>query len=331
MYPKSQIDFDLVFSTIHFDDHTIVLGDFNSKSLLWNKNGSNFNGLKLQSTVTKYELIIHNKHKTTLINNFGEKSTVDLIITKINSTLKIKNIKIGENIGSDHLPVMFNCYLGSTPQIINTKFFVYKQLNKKKFNNELCEMFKYFYLFSKICKDINMLYKMFVNIYTTATKNHCPLKSVTYKNSKNGNIWWNDEIKKAIKLRNKLRKKLYKHKCSLNVEKLKKQQILVKKLIKDAKKTYWDKINKEKSTDQIYKTLKSLQFKNNSFKCIKQKNKYLTKKSEITSAINNNLTQIPIELSKKIKISKEKRIIMRKILLKDVKTNKIIKKIAINL
>ena len=59
-------------------------------------------------------------------------------------------------------------------------------------------MFKYFYLFSKICQDINKLYKMFVNIFKTATKNHCPVKSVSYKNKKMGIYGGMRKLKKQL-------------------------------------------------------------------------------------------------------------------------------------
>ena len=224
VFPKSNLDFDYLFNMLNFDGNAIIMGDFNSKSLKWNKTGSNKTGENLSKTILKQNLVIHNKFKETLTNNFDVMSTVDLIITKKHTSINIKELKVGKHIGSDHLPVMFKCVFKDTPQIINKKMFIYKRLNCQKYKNFLCKKFPYFYLHSLMCNDINDLYKMFVSIFLYSTKKFCPVKTITYKNKKNGTVWWNDEIKNAIKLRNKYRKKLNKNKCTLNVENLKNQQ-----------------------------------------------------------------------------------------------------------
>ena len=107
--PKTTTDLVDLISSFHLDKNTILLGDFNAKHPMWCVSGvTNKKGKIIKNVIKTNKLKIHNKFSTTLINNFGEKSTVDLIITQKHTDISIGKNKVLKNIGSDHFPLLFN-------------------------------------------------------------------------------------------------------------------------------------------------------------------------------------------------------------------------------
>ena len=150
VYPKSNVNFAQLFCDINFNDKCIIVGDFNAKHFYWNNSGNNKTGVLLNNSIQNNNLKCHVKYIPTLINNFNNESTVDLILTKNNCSLKIMNIKNGESLGSDHLPIEFNLSLNESIRI--------NKAIKYNWNKVDISSYKKF-LVKNLCKFIYICYK----------------------------------------------------------------------------------------------------------------------------------------------------------------------------
>ena len=171
-------------------------------------------------------------------------------------------------------------------------------------------------------EDINNLYKKFQNIFIKACVKNCPKKEIYNTNDqKNGQVWWNNELEKEIKYRNKLRKKFNRYKSSANADAYKKQCKRVKKLIRKYKKLYWCKINSNKDINSLYKTVKSLKTKKSNILTLQNMNgKKCFSSFDIANEISCFFSSIGKTLSNHNEFSVGYKNIQKRLMLKKIKS-----------
>ena len=166
-----------------------------------------------------------------------------------------------------------------------------------------------------------------IQIFKNATNLYCKKNKSNNYLYKNGNVWWKNMIEKEIKLRNKLRKKLSRNKCSINVENYRKQRNKVKNMIHHFKKEYWDKVNSGKTINELFKSVKSLKHKKNNIDgVINMANKKIFNLQSIVDTIGSYFVNISEILSNENNVGSKNKNIYRKIILKNIKTNINLKK-----
>lgn len=103
------------------------MGDFNSHNKIWNCKDNDTNGLRLENSLDKYDLIIYNNNSYTDFNMYrNEKSNLDLLISTINLTDNIGFKVNNDSWGSDHFPIFFN--INVVKSFYNKKSFTIKSL-----------------------------------------------------------------------------------------------------------------------------------------------------------------------------------------------------------
>ena len=295
--PKTTTDLSDLFDSLYCDKNTLILGDMNAKHPKWCiSNKSNKKGIALNNIMGRQDLFVHNKYTKTLINNFGKKSTVDLIITKKHSNISIDKIDVLKKIGSDHYPILFDFSFVFKINKHVKKMFDYKKMDVENYVSTLKSMLPVFLLYCYNCDNVDNLFNFFRNIFFLATKKTTPIKTIRYKYKNNGNKWWNEDIEKNIKLKNKLRKKLWRHRSIINYENYKNQCKYVKKLIKKYKSQFWNKINSEKNLADIMKTVSSLKNKKIIQFTLKTNNGTKHEPKKIANTINSYLRNVPRKL-----------------------------------
>ena len=105
-------------------------------------------------------------------------------------------------------------------------------MNVTSYVSYLKSLLPVFLLYAYKCNNVDTLYDLFKNIFFDARKKTTPEKKIKYKYEKNGNKWWNEEIEINIKLKNKFRKKLWRHRSIENYNNYKNQCKYVKKTYK---------------------------------------------------------------------------------------------------
>ena len=174
--PKCNANISDMFKEMDINNDTLILGDFNSKYPEWCLSGkTNKKGIILSKVIENNDLTIHNKKIKTLINNFGESSTVDLVITKRISSISIDRVVSINDIGSDHIPIL--CQVSCDVSEIKKTYYNYKKIKINKFICMLKSHLLYFCILSYIYKDPNKLYNAFCNIYLKC-QNDCVPKKV---------------------------------------------------------------------------------------------------------------------------------------------------------
>ena len=106
--PHAKLNVELL--TLLNKDNTILVGDLNCKHMKWGCNTTNKNGKTLKENLYDSGLeninlplnYLHIKKNTTKYDRIQQ------VLTSIARTFQIENVKPGENLGSDHLPIYFD-------------------------------------------------------------------------------------------------------------------------------------------------------------------------------------------------------------------------------
>ena len=264
-YAKKE-DIERMMPKINTKD-TILMGDFNAHSPIWSQGKQNQRGIQLEEFFKENNFKILNLNlKPTYcpLNTKVRNSSPDLVTFKSSLKRFINSGRIGKDIGSDHLPILFNLKKEKEKQPINRhKHWILSSLNE----NEYIENIK-----NEIIKlNINnrCSYKLFSKIILNSAQQSC--KRSSYKLNK-GNPWWNEECDRAIKIKQRLRRKLKYNKNNINILEYKKISAEVRKIIKKAKYDYWNNMYKNPSINDIYKMIRRCNNSRNESLIIKQNN-----------------------------------------------------------
>lgn len=123
----SQNQWDVIFNNVKTNSNTIIVGDFNSHNIIWNCKDNNTNGLRLENSLEKYDLIFHNNNSFTYVNMYHNiKSNLDLLVSTIILSDKIDFRVNNDSWGSDHFAIFFN--INVTKSYYNKKYFKIKSL-----------------------------------------------------------------------------------------------------------------------------------------------------------------------------------------------------------
>lgn len=228
-----QTQWDEIISTIDTDEHSILMGDFNSHHMLWNCSKNDSNGERLLHSIQEREVFLHNTDTSTHIDFYrNAKSNLDLIISSLKIADKISVNVLDETWGSDHYPIHIS--IDADKQIYRKRSLRLKtkRTDWDKLSESLTLSYDMFLApeFSHLTASAK--YDTFVMILTKAVKDCTPIqKNVNSHTHRNPVCWWDSDCDKVKRLRRAAYKK-WEYTGSLN------DLIAYKKLSAEAIQTF---------------------------------------------------------------------------------------------
>lgn len=217
----------------------IIMGDFNTKSFLWDSNrklvSNDHRAKKLIDFLDESEMVLLNDGSTTRISPiFNQKnSALDLTLVHKDLHLKFKWSVADSEYGSDHLPVLLS-------PVKKDNFTAHKRIIWDLKTTD-------WVLFNEVC-NLNLI---------TETENVDVMDEIINKqiikgleastkffkfpnNKKRSPPWWDDELRNLKKEKIKLLKKYVKNQTKENLIKLKKFNALFRKNLRKKKQDSWE-------------------------------------------------------------------------------------------
>lgn len=218
---------------------TILAGDFNAHSKIWNQNQNDCpRGELLLNLIEMTDLVILNDDSPTLIKSPNTTpSTIDLTLVTPEIACKIDWNVIDDEITSNHKIIMFEINNTAKQYLINRKY-----INKKKaiegINNiEITEIKDQYDLIPKIQEQIEKAK------YTPKNLN-CKAK-----------VWWNNKIDNLHKIKNKHLIEYFRNQTHDNLMKFKKSKAKLKQEIRKESKKSWNDLIETINPEMDQKTL----------------------------------------------------------------------------
>jgi len=272
----------------------IIVGDFNSHNVIWGSDNTDQRGKVIEKILDDNDIILLNNTEPTRLNPInGNLSHIDLSFASTSLAQRI-NWNVTPNLtSSDHFPIIlqilyrsYNSKIDDTTERWNLKnpnWDLYTELLELEMDN----------IKNIDSLNIDSLVKSFTDAITKTAELTIGKNMIKPKKPKVP--WWNDDIKNAIKIKNKALNQFKKTKNLTDYIILKKQRALTKYMIKLSKKKSWEmfinNINEETDTKLIWKKIHSLKGIKQNFKInlIDEKStKLITNPNEISNKLGTH-------------------------------------------
>ena len=259
-YMKDVLDYEL---EQHKHLPLTILGDFNAKHPMWDKNTKkpNKNGKLMADLIDRHNLIIQNDGNNTYCHPNGQ-SIIDLVLTRnienvYCSTKKLDLITTLHN--GIEIIIQQNTNKGTSDSIK----YKTKDANWESWKNSLSHsldiQFKEFNILT--VNDIDNAIKLLTKAITDCANENLGI----VKNSKHLKNWWTKELTSAYENHKKLQKKLNYRSTETNEKELKKSKKALQKLINntkgESKKIQTEYLSSSKDTQEFWHRFNKLQNK----------------------------------------------------------------------
>ncbi len=254
--------------------NTIICGDFNAHSALWQSGHTNKAGREVEQFLDESNYVLTNDHTPTHYAPHCSASILDLVVVSPGIAARCDTRVYDDTLGSDHCPVILDFNSAATALTANTHhgnaashFFPRWRTSKADWSRFQSEAET---LITNNLIDEHA--QTFADNFTTALTDvaNRTLTSV-HKANANGNrprhacVWWTRDCTSAIRRRNKLRNKLrYTNDINISVQ-YKKAVAAARHTIRQAKAHHWqdtcNSLNERTGVHKIWKIVKGL--KNN--------------------------------------------------------------------
>ena len=238
-------------------------GDFNAKHALWGSTKSNASGHRLLEWVNENNLIILNGNQHTYqSHSSGATDSMDISIASPNLAAKISKWYVtDDSLGSDHFPCV-SCleYPCDTTSASSIPRWNMKKGDREAFTLELEQTVdRAQQEIEECCTNIDEKVETLTSCIIDAAEKTYPMSKPRKRRPA---PWWNEEIALAIRKKRKARRRWKQRNSMENRLSFKKQQAIVKRLIKTAKRSSWrefvSSINRETPSSVIWKRIKSI-------------------------------------------------------------------------
>ena len=281
--PSSEINEELLFELIsQLPPPFLIVGDFNSHNKLWGSEETDNKGIILEDFLNDYDLsLLNGKVPTYLSPSSGKYSNLDLSITHPALYLDYSWNVTDDLCGSDHFPILLsynNDNEDKPPQRYKFKKADWETF-KIKCSSKLNE--------SCFHEDINPIEKFSETLLEIA--DDCIPKTTNKSNNTKDRPWFDDECKKAIRLRKAALRKFNVIPVHSNLENYKILRAKARRAIREAKRKSWrnyvSKLNYRTPIKKVWNMIRKI-----SGKRAKTKISHLKKE-------NDNIATTPIDIS----------------------------------
>ena len=205
----------------------VVTGDLNSDLFTTNNN-------RLIDTITLFNLY-NTIEKPTRITDHSSTLLDPIIISDDLNCIFSDVFNIPREVSDHDAPVAFiECPVSSSQRSYKREIWYYDQIDKEKFNQRLLDT-NWNNILSED-QSVDELCEIFTTTFLNFARECIPTKLVTVRN--NDKPWFNGELRREIRIRDRLRKKAIKSKRECDLVKYKRQRNRVNNLKKGAKEKF---------------------------------------------------------------------------------------------
>ncbi|XP_071133192.1 uncharacterized protein [Mytilus edulis] len=259
--PNADTDFwarlnHAIETAFQFNENIVITGDLNSDLF-------NVNNNKLIDTMDLFNLrnVID---KATRVTDKSSTLLDPIIISDCMSYYLSDVLDIPSNISDHNAAVIFLECPSSMSRTFKREVWIYDKMDKEKFLKKMNETDWYALLPDD--KDVNELCEIFTVTFLNIARECIPTKQVTIR--KNDKPWFNSELRREIRIRDRLRKKAFKSKKQSDILKYKRQRNRVNNMKKVAKEKFESNLdhiilNNVSNTKTYWKIMKMLIKSNN--------------------------------------------------------------------
>ena len=248
--------------TLFSVENAIVLGDFNAKSRLWGNIKSDQRGRVIENCLDSTELVLLNTGTPTHLSVHGHTS-IDLAFCSPSLSLKAQWEVTDTTCGSDHYVLSIKFDLEIPTYDCHIPRWIFRKADWQKFARKCDDLFDTIIISNNLENGCNSITRAIIQ----AAKESIPISKGSGNSSKY-KLFWNEECDKAVKNRDRIRRKYRKSNKMEDYIEFKKLKATATKVIKQAKRNKWkdfcSSLNRRSKVGKIWRVVKG--FKTNQAK-----------------------------------------------------------------
>jgi ribonuclease HI len=239
-----------------------VLGDFNAHSPFWDSECIQVTCNRFIENIVDSKLVLLNDGRITRIPDIPthKPSAIDLSLVSPEMALNYEWSPLDDALGSDHLPIVI-C-TNSSDDIAHS---IRKdKIPKFKYHLANWEAFEQFLMLydEDLVQDVEVqkYYSNFCEVIIAAAEHSIPRHKPKQVGSHSGNVWWNEECKRAVLLKKETFKQWLKNRSNDNFNSMKRAKLSSNRVIAQAKKKYWETFCEQEiqESKDVYKVWKKV-------------------------------------------------------------------------
>jgi len=201
---------DIVELSKLFTPKTIIVGDLNSKNILWGSPATDQKGLIIEKLIEDGDFTILNNGKPTYSRYNGTHSHLDLSL--VCSSLGAKSYweVLDDTLGSDHSPTVTRINVHLSQEIDDNEKFILSKADWKSFKDDPRKFLTAELISESMSVDENA--EFITNSITRAAELSIPQSKNRKRKHHKPLPYWNENCKKAIHDRNKARNAMHRNK-----------------------------------------------------------------------------------------------------------------------
>ena len=225
------------FKRLFQTDRTIVVGDLNARSFLWNSPMEDLRGKLISDIVQEANFVALNERQPThFASHTGSTSHIDVALASVDLATKCSWLALNNTLGSDHAPIRVNLHEKPEFGLSYVSRWKFSQANWPMFSQRCEEILTIETTYDEDIELFNanitdkMLQAANCTVPRTKPKTGKRLKPLTY---------WNDKIKDALRARNRARNKMQKSRDLDDCIEYKRLKAIAQRLIRTEAKNHW--------------------------------------------------------------------------------------------
>ena len=157
----------------------ILVGDFNSPNIIWNRTHSETGGKHLAKSINENDLFLHNNDTIRRTDPYYKtNSNIDHLFSTLKVSQKVNVHVLDETLGSGHYPIFFTVELDKNLYVQRSLEIKFKRTNWDLFTSELkLNSYTFSTTEYKSLPGFNK-YKSFVEVVTNCFKKSFPTKKI---------------------------------------------------------------------------------------------------------------------------------------------------------
>lgn len=238
----------------------LIVGDFNSHSLVWGSTHTDTRGRLVEDVIGQLDLVVLNSGEGTYLNSISNSfSAIDLSMCSPAVAPHLRWTLLNSELYSDHIPINIEFAKNYGHKQYTLRRWNFKQANWSTFTSN-------FHNISRPTEDVEASVDYITNAITAAADASIPK---TENRPKRLNIpWWNEEVKQAIRKKKRALNIFKKRPTQENLIEFKRLRACARRTILMSKRSSWEEyvstITRQTTNTEIWNKTRAIMGKTHS-------------------------------------------------------------------
>ena len=224
------------FDDLFQQNNTVIIGDMNARNRLWGSNTNDARGRALEDAIIAHGYVVLNTGVGTYQTYRGSMTHIDVSLASSQLATKCRWATFNNTMGSDHVPIIITINARPERQRIAVPKWKSAEADWNVFRDCINDQIN---TTDVTDDDVDQLNSKIVDIIRSAAEQSIPRTKPSVCRRQKPLPYWNDEIKMAVRNRNRARRKMNRTRNINDCIEYRRLKSIAQRVIRSAARGYW--------------------------------------------------------------------------------------------